>query len=80
MSSSKGKKTKGSSSSCEEEDSSFEEDVFKKGKNGKNCDKPSNNSMFLITIICLALLLILPYQLAKLPILMEVVITNVSIA
>jgi hypothetical protein len=43
MSSSKGKKTKGSSSSCEEEDSSFEEDVFKKGKNGKNCDKPSYN-------------------------------------
>jgi hypothetical protein len=43
MSSSKGKKTKGTSSSCEEEDSSFQEDVSRKGKNGKNCDKPSYN-------------------------------------
>jgi hypothetical protein len=34
----------------------------------------------LITIICLALPLILPYPLAKLPILMELVITNGSIA
>jgi hypothetical protein len=34
----------------------------------------------LITIICLALPLILPYPLAKLPILMELVIINGSIA
>jgi hypothetical protein len=42
----KGKKIKGSSSWSEEEDSSFEEEVFKKGKKGRrNHDKPSNNSM-----------------------------------
>jgi hypothetical protein len=34
----------------------------------------------LITIICLALPLILPYMLAKLPILMELIIINESIA
>jgi hypothetical protein len=34
----------------------------------------------LITIICLALLLILPYPLAKLPILIELVIINGSTA
>jgi hypothetical protein len=42
----KGKKTKGGSSSREDEDSSLEEDVSKKGKKGRNnCDKPSSNSM-----------------------------------
>jgi hypothetical protein len=42
----RGKKTKGSSSPSEEEDSSFEEEVFKKGKRGRrNLDKPSYNSM-----------------------------------
>jgi hypothetical protein len=42
----RGKKTKGSSSSREEEDSSFKEDVSKKGKKErKNHDKPSCNSM-----------------------------------
>jgi hypothetical protein len=42
----KGKKTKGDSSSSEDEDSSLEEDVSKKGKKGRNNhDKPSYNSM-----------------------------------
>jgi hypothetical protein len=42
----KGKKTKGGFFSSEEEDSSYEEDVSKKGKKGRNnCDKPSYNSM-----------------------------------
>jgi hypothetical protein len=42
----KGKKTKGCSSSSEDEDSSLEEDVSKKGKKGRNNhDKPSYNSM-----------------------------------
>jgi hypothetical protein len=42
----KGKKTKGGSSSSEDEDFSLEEDVSKKGKNGRNnCDKPFYNSM-----------------------------------
>jgi hypothetical protein len=40
------KKTKGDSSSNEDEDSSLEEDVSKKGKKGRNNhDKPSYNSM-----------------------------------
>jgi hypothetical protein len=43
---SKCKKRKGGSSSSEDEDSSLEEDVFKKGKKGRNNrDKPSYNSM-----------------------------------
>jgi hypothetical protein len=42
----KGKKTKGISSGSEEEDSSFEEEVSKKGKKGRrNHDKPSYNSI-----------------------------------
>jgi hypothetical protein len=42
----KAKNTKGDSSSSEDEDSSLEEDVFKKGKKGRNnWDKPSCNSM-----------------------------------
>jgi hypothetical protein len=42
----KNKKTKGGSSSREDEDSSLEEDVWKKGKKGRNNrDKPSYNSM-----------------------------------
>jgi hypothetical protein len=40
------KKTKGCSSSSEDEDSSLEEDVSKKGKKGRNNhDKPSYNSV-----------------------------------
>jgi hypothetical protein len=43
----KGKKTKGGSSSCEDEDSSLEEEVSKKGKKGRNNrDKPSYNSIY----------------------------------
>jgi hypothetical protein len=39
----KAKKTKGVSSPSKDEDSSLEEDVFKKGKNGRNnCDNPSS--------------------------------------
>jgi hypothetical protein len=78
----KGKKTKGGSSSSEDEDSSLEEDVSKKGKKEETITK-----VFLyitqclsIMIICLALPLTLPYPLAKLPILMELVIINGSIA
>jgi hypothetical protein len=42
----KGKKTKGDSSSSEDEDFSLEEDVSKKGKKGRNNhDKSSYNSM-----------------------------------
>jgi hypothetical protein len=42
----KAKRTKGGSLSSEEEDSSYEEDVSKKGKKGRNNrDKPSYNSM-----------------------------------
>jgi hypothetical protein len=42
----KGKKTKGDSLSSEDEDSSLEEDVSKKGKKGRNNrDKSSYNSM-----------------------------------
>jgi hypothetical protein len=42
----KGKKTKGGSSSSKDKDSSLEEDVFKKGKKGRNNrDKSSYNSM-----------------------------------
>jgi hypothetical protein len=42
----KAKRTKGGPSSSKEEDSSYEEDVFKKGKKGRNNrDKPSYNSM-----------------------------------
>jgi hypothetical protein len=45
----KGKKTKGVSSSSEDEDSSLEEDVSKKGKKGRNNhDKPSYNLMSFI--------------------------------
>jgi restriction endonuclease S subunit len=42
----KAKRTKEGSSWSEEEDSSYEEDVSKKGKKGRNNrDKPSYNSM-----------------------------------
>jgi hypothetical protein len=71
----KGKKTKGGSSSSEDEDSSLEEDVSKKEKKGRNNhDKPSYNSMSFNYDN------VLPYPLAKLPILMELVIINGSIA
>jgi hypothetical protein len=79
----KNEKTKGCSSSSEEEDFSFEEDVSKKERKGKEekimISLPTSQYL-LITIICLALPLILLYPLAKLPILMELVITNGSIA
>jgi predicted RNase H-like nuclease (RuvC/YqgF family) len=77
----KAKRIKGGSSSSKEEDSSNEEDVSKKEKKGRNNrDKPSYNSMLSIMIICLALPLTLPYPLAKLPTLMELIIINGSIA
>jgi hypothetical protein len=42
----KAKRTKGDSSSSEEKDSSYEEDVSKRGKKGRNnYDKPSYNSI-----------------------------------
>jgi hypothetical protein len=76
----KNKKTKGNSSSSEEEDSSFKEDISKKRKEEEIAISLPTTQCLLITIICLALPLILPYPLANLPILMELVITNGSIA
>jgi hypothetical protein len=77
----KGKKTKGGFSSSEDEDSSLEEDVSKKGKKGRNnCDKPSYNQCLSIMIICLTLPITLPYLLAEFSTLMELVIINGSIA
>jgi hypothetical protein len=76
----KNKKTKGNSSSSEEEDSSFEEDISKKRKEEEIAISLPTTQCLLITIICLALPLILPYPLANLPILMELIITNGSIA
>jgi predicted RNase H-like nuclease (RuvC/YqgF family) len=77
----KSKKTKGNSSSSEEEDSSFEEDVSKKKRKEEEITiSLLTTQCLLITIICLALPFILPYLLAKLLILMELVITNGSIA
>jgi hypothetical protein len=77
----KAKRTKGGSSSSEEEDSSYEEEDSKKGKRGQNNrDKPSYNSCPSIMIIWLALPPTPPYPLAKLPTMMEFVITNGSIA
>jgi hypothetical protein len=77
----KNKKTKGSSSSCEEEDYSFEEDVSKrKRKEEEIAIRLPTTQCHLIIIIGLALPLILSYPLTKLPILMELVITNGSIA
>jgi hypothetical protein len=77
----KGKKTKGASSSNEDEDSSFEEDVPWKGRKEEiiTISLPITQCLS-IMIICLALSLTLPYPLAKLPILMELVIINGSIA
>jgi hypothetical protein len=77
----KGKKTKGSSSSSEEENSSCEEEVSKKGRKEEEImiSLPITQCL-LITIICLALPLILPYSLAKPHILMELIIINGSIA
>jgi regulator of replication initiation timing len=73
----KAKRTKGCSSSSEE-DSSYEEEDPKKGKKGRNNhDKPSYQYPS-IMIICLALPPTPPYPLAKLPTLMELVITNGS--
>jgi hypothetical protein len=75
------KKTKGSSSSSEEENSSFEEEVSKEEKKEEETmiSLPITHCI-LITIICLALLFILSYPLAKLHILMELIIINGSIA
>jgi hypothetical protein len=76
----KGKKTKGVSFSSKDEDSSLEEDVSKKGKKGKTITISLYITQCLsIMIICLALSFTLPYSLAKLPTLMELVIINGSI-
>jgi hypothetical protein len=77
----KNKKAKRNSFSGEEEESSFEEDVPKREKKGEEIviSLPITQYLF-IMIIYLALLLTLPYPLAKLPTLMELVITNGSIA
>jgi hypothetical protein len=77
----KGKKTKGSSSSSKEEDSLFEEDVSKNGRKGRrNHDKPSYNSMSFNYNNMPSSTAYTSYLLAKLPILMELVIINGSIA
>jgi septal ring factor EnvC (AmiA/AmiB activator) len=77
----KSKRTKGGSSSREEEDSSYEEKDSKKGKNGRNnrISLPITQCIS-IMIMCLALPPTPPYSLAKLSTLMELVITNRSIA
>jgi predicted RNase H-like nuclease (RuvC/YqgF family) len=77
----KGKKTKGGSSSSKDEDFSLEEDISKKGKKGRNNrDKPSHNSVSFNYDNMPSTTLTLPYPLVKLPILMELVIINGSIA
>jgi seryl-tRNA synthetase len=76
----KAKRTKGDSFSSEEEDLSYEEEDCKKGKNERNNhNKPPITQCPSIMIICLALPPTPPYPLAKLPTLMEVIITNESI-
>jgi hypothetical protein len=56
----KDKKDKKYSSVSEDDDSSYEDEVSNKGKReNKKHDKSSYNAMFLITITCLALPLIL---------------------
>jgi hypothetical protein len=77
----KGKKTKGGPSSSEDEDSSLEEDVSKKGKKGETImiSLPITQCLSIMTI-CLSLPLTLPYPLAKLPTLIKLVIINGSIA
>jgi hypothetical protein len=77
----KNKKAKENSFSSEEEDSSFEEDVPKgKRKVEKIAISLPITQCLSIMIIYLALPLTLPYPLAMLPTLMELVITNGSIA
>jgi hypothetical protein len=77
----KGKKTKGGSSSNEDEDSSLEEDVSKKVRKEEIIAISLLVTQCLsIMIICLVLLLTLPYPLVKLPTLMELIIINGSIA
>jgi hypothetical protein len=78
----KANRTKGDSSSSKEEDSSYEEKDSKKEKKGK---KQITISLRItqcpsIMIICLTLPLTPSYPLAKLHTLMELVITNGSIA
>jgi hypothetical protein len=77
----KAKRTKGGSSSSEEEDSHMKRKTPRKGRKEETIviclpitQCPS------IMIICLALPPTPPYPLAKLPTLMELVITNGSIA
>jgi hypothetical protein len=77
----KGKKTKEGSFSSEDEDSSFEEDVSKKGKKGRNNhDKPSYNSMSFNYDNMPSTTAYTSIPLAKLPTLMEFIIINGSIA
>jgi hypothetical protein len=77
----KAKRTKGGSSSSEKEDSSYEEEDSKKGKKEETItiSLPITQCPS-IMIICLALPPTPPYTLVKLPTLMELVITNGSIA
>jgi hypothetical protein len=75
------KKTKGSSFSSEEENSSLEEKSPKRGTKEEEVTISLRiTQCLLITIICLALPLILPYPMAKLHVLMELIIINGSIA
>jgi hypothetical protein len=76
----KDKRTKGGSSSSEEEDSSYEEEDSKKGKEETITISLPITQCPSIMIICLPLPSTPPYPLAKLPTLMELVITNGSIA
>jgi hypothetical protein len=77
----KSKKTKGNSSSTKEEDSSFEEEVSKKRRKEEEISiSLLITQCLLITIVCLAVSLTLPCPLTKLPVLMELIIINRSIA
>jgi hypothetical protein len=77
----KNKKTNENSSSSEEVDSHLKRmSPKRKRKEEEIVIRLLTTQYLLITIICLALSFILPYSLAKLPILIKVVITNESIA
>jgi hypothetical protein len=74
------KRTKRGSSSSKEEDSSYEEEDSKKGRKEETIAISLPRTQYpSIMIICLALPSIPPYSLAKLPTLMQLVITNGSI-
>jgi hypothetical protein len=76
-----GKKGKTYSSSNQDGDSSFEDEVSKKGRKGRNKhDKHPITLCLLITIICIFIPPILSYPLAKLPISMGRTTINESIA